>query len=76
MRIEAAGHGQFREVVLRPRIIVGSAALLPDGSPVTDALLADLHRKAHEHCFIARSVNFPVRHEPVPLRMAAELPRL
>ena len=50
------------------------AGLLPDGTPVTDALLADVHRKAHEHCFISRSVNFPVRHEPVPFRTAAELP--
>jgi organic hydroperoxide reductase OsmC/OhrA len=24
-----------------------------------------LHDRAHELCFIARSVNFPVRHEPV-----------
>jgi organic hydroperoxide reductase OsmC/OhrA len=23
----------------------------------------DLHEKAHEMCFIARSVNFPVEHE-------------
>ena len=26
-----------------------------------------LHREAHERCFIANSVNFPVRHEPVVL---------
>ncbi|WP_034623566.1 OsmC family protein [Cellulomonas sp. URHE0023] len=73
MRIEAAGHGQFREVVLRPRVVVGRPRL-PDEAPVTDALLADVHRKAHEHCFISRSVNFPVRHEPVPLRIAHEVP--
>jgi hypothetical protein len=30
---------------------------------MTDAAL-DLHRRAHELCFIASSVNFPVRHEP------------
>lgn len=66
MRIEAAGQGQFTEVVLRPRVTLrdGTAA---DGSPVDDALLAGLHRRAHEHCFIARSVNFPVRHEPTPV---------
>jgi len=63
MRIETAGQGQFREVVLRPRVVVA-----PGRVPVTDALLADLHRQAHEHCFISRSVNFPVRHEPVPVR--------
>src|SRR3954462_13049500 len=47
MHIEAAGQGQFREVVLRPRVVVGRLGHLPDGSPVTDALLADLHGKAH-----------------------------
>jgi len=71
MRIEAAGHGQFREVVLRPRVVVGRSTLLSGEAPVTDALLADVHRKAHEHCFISRSVNFPVRNEPVPFRTAA-----
>jgi organic hydroperoxide reductase OsmC/OhrA len=24
-----------------------------------------LHQQAHQKCFIASSVNFPVRHEPV-----------
>ena len=66
MRVEAAGHGQFTEVVLRPRVTVRKASL-GDGRTVDDALLADLHRRAHEHCFIARSVNFPVRHEPAPV---------
>ena len=70
MRIEAAGHGQFREVVLRPRVTVAAGAHLPDGRAVTDAVLADVHHQAHEHCFISRSVNFPVRHEPVPVRTA------
>jgi organic hydroperoxide reductase OsmC/OhrA len=26
---------------------------------------APLHQRAHELCYIANSVNFPVRHEPV-----------
>jgi hypothetical protein len=29
------------------------------------AALAGLHRDAHERYFIANSVNFPVRHEPI-----------
>jgi len=66
MRIEAAGQGQFTDVVLRPRVTVRTAALA-DGTPVDDGLLAGLHHRAHEHCFIARSVNFAVRHEPAPL---------
>ena len=28
---------------------------------------AGLHREAHEKCFIASSVNFPVHHRPVIL---------
>jgi organic hydroperoxide reductase OsmC/OhrA len=67
MRIEAAGHGQFREVVLRPQVMVGPAATATDGSPVDDQLLAGLHGRAHEHCFIARSMNFPVHVRPAPL---------
>jgi organic hydroperoxide reductase OsmC/OhrA len=67
MRIEAAGHGHFSEVVLHPRVELAAGAHLPDGRAVTDAVLAELHHRAHEHCFIARSVNFPVRLEPVPV---------
>ena len=47
---------RFGEVVLRPRIVIEEG-----GDPV---LTEELHRKAHDPCFIARSVNFPVRHEP------------
>lgn len=64
MRVEAAGHGQFTEVVLRPRVTVAAGTV----EPGTD--LADLHARAHEHCFIARSVNFPVRHAPSPVHVA------
>lgn len=48
--------GAFTEVVLRPRVTVA------DASMVTAARAA--HAGAREHCFIANSVNFPVRHEP------------
>ncbi len=48
------GSGRIREVVLRPR--VEFAAPPPD--PVA------LHAEAHRLCFIANSVNFPVRVEP------------
>jgi organic hydroperoxide reductase OsmC/OhrA len=33
-------------------------------APVTDEVLAELHAGANSVCFIARSVNFPVLHEP------------
>ncbi|HEY0186115.1 MAG TPA: OsmC family protein [Cellulomonas sp.] len=61
MRVEPAGHGQFTEAVLHPRVTVRR---WPDGTPDLDALLTDVHARAHEHCFIARSVSFPVRVEP------------
>jgi organic hydroperoxide reductase OsmC/OhrA len=50
------GSGQFSEVVLRPRVTVADRAMIADAHR--------LHEQAHRHCFIARSVNFPVRHEP------------
>jgi organic hydroperoxide reductase OsmC/OhrA len=50
------GAGAFAEVVLRPVVTVRSAAEAERASA--------LHEQAHERCFIARSVNFPVRCEP------------
>ena len=48
---------RFTDVLLKPRVTV---------APGTDKAKAEaLHEKAHEICFIANSVNFPVRHEPV-----------
>ena len=46
---------RFTEVVLRPRVAIAR------GSDVHKA--EALHAKAHAECFIANSVNFPVRHE-------------
>jgi len=66
MRVEAQGAGQFTNVVLRPRLELGSTTTRT-GEPVTDELVADVHARAHQHCFIARSVNFPVHVDPVPL---------
>ena len=50
------GGGRFREVVLRPVVTIS------DGDPL---LATTLHAEANRLCFIASSVNFPVRHEPV-----------
>lgn len=49
--------GRFVEVVLRPRVTVAEPAMVDRA--------VTLHRDAHAACFIAASVNFPVRHEPV-----------
>jgi len=69
MRVEAAGHGQFTDVVLRPCVTLARTTR-PDGRPIGDEDLAAIHARSREHCFIARSVNFPVRHDPAPLRVA------
>jgi len=57
MRLNPDGSGQFTEVVLRPRVQVAAAEQVEPAQR--------LHERAHALCFIARSVNFPVRHEPV-----------
>ncbi|WTW93804.1 OsmC family protein [Streptomycetaceae bacterium NBC_01309] len=56
MVTEADGAGQFTEVVLRPAVTVADASMA--------AKAEALHETAHAKCFIARSVNFPVRNEP------------
>jgi organic hydroperoxide reductase OsmC/OhrA len=57
MEEAADGGGQFVEVVLRPRVKTRP------GSDLDKIQL--LHHEAHGKCFIARSVNFPVRCEPI-----------
>jgi organic hydroperoxide reductase OsmC/OhrA len=57
------GGGRFSRVILRPE------ATLAAGSDIGKA--RHLHHLAHEKCFIANSVNFPVQCEPV-FRTAAE----
>lgn len=47
--------GHFTEVTLRPVIHISA------GDP---EVARRLHHEASENCFIAASVNFPVRHEP------------
>ncbi len=55
--LDGKGGGAFREVVLRPRVTVADVAMIPAAEAA--------HAQAHEWCFIANSVNFPVRHEAV-----------
>ncbi len=57
MTEDTNGGGRFKEVVLQPEITV------PVGTDLVQA--AALHDVAHHRCFIANSVNFPVRCEPV-----------
>lgn len=50
------GSGQFEQVTLYPRVVVAE--------PSMKEKAASLHAEANKMCFIARSMNFPVRHRP------------
>ena len=53
MELSADGGGRFVRVTLRPHVrVIGSVAQAEV-----------LHHRAHELCFIANSVNFPVEHQ-------------
>ena len=54
MRQEGLG-GRFTEALLRPRVTVSEASMVAQAEA--------LHGPAHDACFIASSVSFPVRHE-------------
>lgn len=51
------GSGRFTEVVLAPVVTI------KDPARTAEALA--LHHKANQMCFIANSMNFPVRHKPL-----------
>lgn len=53
----ANGAGQFSEVILHPIVTVAKESMMETAN--------ELHKKANEFCFIANSVNFPVRHRPI-----------
>jgi organic hydroperoxide reductase OsmC/OhrA len=50
----ANGSGRFKEVILHPVVTVTESSMIEKA--------IELHNKANELCFIANSVNFPVRH--------------
>lgn len=47
---------RFTEVTLFPVVTVADASMIAKANA--------LHDEAHAKCFIAKSVNFPVKHEP------------
>ena len=53
---EPSGAGQFIEAVLRPKITITAES--DPQKAVT------LHDEIHQYCYIARSINFPLRFEP------------
>ncbi|MDE0454304.1 MAG: OsmC family protein [Gammaproteobacteria bacterium] len=56
MQTRPDGSGKFNKVMLRPHVTISAR------SDMDEAMR--LHTKANEMCYIARSVNFPVHHEP------------
>ena len=52
--IETPDGGRFSEVILNPVVTVSEISMIAKAN--------ELHQKANELCFIARSVNFPVKH--------------
>jgi len=52
----ADGSGQFSAVMLKPFVKVADASMIEKAN--------SLHHLANESCFIARSLNFKVSHEP------------
>lgn len=61
--LDNPSHGHFKQIVLRPtvRILAGDDL----------ELAASLHHVAHEKCYVANSVNFPIDCEPA-FEVAAE----
>ncbi|WMY10407.1 OsmC family protein [Paraburkholderia phenoliruptrix] len=55
--LDSPQQGRFSQIVLRPRVVVQA------GADVETA--RRLHHAAHEKCYIANSVNFPILCEPV-----------
>jgi organic hydroperoxide reductase OsmC/OhrA len=51
----ADGSGQFKEVVLRPQVVISNKDQMEQAN--------SLHHEANKLCFIANSLNFPVKHE-------------
>lgn len=73
MTTDATGGGRFERVVLSPVVTIACAPESPgarsadalsdaDALPAADALSAAMavHHAAHQRCFVANSVNFPV----------------
>jgi len=53
------GSGYFTEVILSPVVTVQDVTMISKAN--------ELHKKAHQYCFIANSVKFPVYHKPIAM---------
>jgi organic hydroperoxide reductase OsmC/OhrA len=63
MKLNRDGSGQFESVTLKPNVTIAD--------PAHAGLVPQLHHEANQVCFIARSVNFPILHEPITTAAAA-----
>jgi organic hydroperoxide reductase OsmC/OhrA len=54
---ESESGGKYTEIMLHPHVTVANSSMITRAN--------ELHKQAHEKCFIANSCNFPVRHHPV-----------
>nr|WP_231708635.1 OsmC family protein [Arthrobacter sp. zg-Y20] len=63
LRLNRDGSGEFTSVILRPRVTLAP----PAGADAVELATGPMHAEANRLCFIARSVNFPVDHQPVTL---------
>jgi organic hydroperoxide reductase OsmC/OhrA len=61
------GSGEFTRVVLRPRMVIADRSRTEEATALQD--------KARQLCFLARSVNFPVEHQPqiIPTELVENL---
>jgi organic hydroperoxide reductase OsmC/OhrA len=55
--VDGPDQGKFTHIVLRPRVTIKAGD--------DRALAQQLHHAAHDKCYIANSVNFPITCEPV-----------
>ena len=60
---DARGGGCFEEVLLKPQVTISRGDL---------SIAVALHDEAHTKCYIANSVNFPVRCQPHVILIEAE----
>lgn len=52
-----SGGGSFKEVILNPEVVVAHKSMIEKA--------IELHHQAHEICYIANSVNFDVKCDPI-----------
>ena len=57
MIVTEDGGGQFTEVILYPEVTITDKWMEEKAN--------ELHKKANQLCFIARSCNFPIHHKPI-----------